>query len=107
MYFVTKNVENIDEMPDSIKIIKSYAFWGCNNLENIVLKNGIEELGPAAFYNMKKLTRVEIPSSIKSIQSTAFTGAVNLKEIIIHKKKGEITGAPWGAVYGDRAITYI
>lgn len=55
---------------------------------------------------MPKLTSIEIPSSIKSISSGAFVNVQNLTNIIIHKKKGEITGSPWGAVYGERVITY-
>ena len=104
--FVTKEVKNIDDLPETVKIIGNYALWGCKNLENIVLKSGIEEIGYGAFYYMPKLTSIEIPSSIKSISSGAFVNVQNLTNIIIHKKKGEILGAPWGAVYGERVITY-
>ena len=32
--------------------------------------------------------------------------ANNLKEIRIHKKRGEVTGDPWGCIYGDKAIIW-
>ena len=40
------------------------------------------------------------------MSSATFKSANNLTEIIIHKKRGEVAGEPWGAVYGTRVITY-
>ena len=55
--------------------------------------------------SMKNISAL-IPSSVESISSNCFNYSLNLKEIIIHKKKGEITGSPWGCVYGDRGVTW-
>lgn len=32
--------------------------------------------------------------------------AENLSEVIIHKEKDEISGSPWGNMFGDRAIIW-
>ena len=52
------------------------------------------------------IKKIEIANTIQEIGTNAFGRSNNLTEIIIHKKRGEISGEPWGAVYGTRVITY-
>ena len=106
LYFVSKSATDILDFPDTIEYIYNHAFSYCNNLKEIILKDGIKSLGYSVFYSCNNLEKVEIPSSIISIESGAFYTANNLTEIIIHKKRGEISGEPWGAVYGTRVIQY-
>ena len=64
-----------------------------------------EKIG-RSFNSCNSLTKIEIPNSIKEINNACFEGANNLKEIRIHKKRGEVTGDPWGCIYGDKAIIW-
>ena len=106
LYFVSKSATDILDFPDSIEYIYNYAFSYCNNLKEVILKDGLKSIGYYGFYVCDNLEKVEIPSSIEKIENNAFSNAKKLTNIIIHKKRGEISGEPWGAVYGTRVITY-
>lgn len=105
MYQATDNDLIIDE---DTKIIGSYAFYGQMSLKNIVLPNGIKTIKEYAFIGMPELMKIEIPSSIQEIKENVFSdNTKKLEEIIIHKEEGSITGAPWGAVKGMRAVKWL
>ncbi len=53
-------------------------FYGCTNLTEIVLPQGITSIGKKAFYNCKNLTEFTIPSSVTSVGENAFSGCVCL-----------------------------
>ena len=106
LYFVSKSAIDILDFPNTIEYINVYAFGFCNKLEEIILKDGIKNISNYAFYYCDNLKKVELPSSVEKINVNAFSRAKNLTNIVIHKKRGEIEGEPWGAVYGTRVITY-
>ena len=102
------------EIPEKVEIegakvivteIFNNAFHNQSNMTNIQLPNKIEKIN-LSFNYCNGLTKIEIPSSIKEISSSCFNDANNLKEIRIHKKRGEVTGDPWGCIYGDKAIIW-
>ena len=101
----TKNLENI-EIPSGVKEIERYAFSSRTSLKNIIFPNTIEKIGNLSFDSCTNLTQIEIPSSVTSIGTNCFRNTNNLKKIIINKEKGSISGAPWGNMYGDRAIEW-
>lgn len=82
-----------------------YAFHARSNLESIIIPNTVTKIG-TSFANCNKLTKIEIPSSVTEIGTGCFGNCTNLTEIIVHKKKGEISGSPWGCIYGERAIKW-
>ena len=101
---VITNNEEI-EIPYGIEVIGNYAFHSCINLKNVVIPNTVKKI-INSFNYCSALERIEMPSSIESISSDCFYNSLNLKEIVIHKKKGEITGSPWGSIYGDRGVIW-
>ena len=105
LYFVSKNAANINDFPSTIEVLYYYSFYNCDNLEEIILTSKIKQINASAFSNCGKLKKVEIPNTIEKIEG-CFSESNNLTEIIIHKKRGEISGEPWGAVYGARVIKY-
>ena len=106
LYWVSKLSSSVDDIPSTIEQVKARAFANCKYLTEVIFNENIKVIEDRIFAGSNNLTRVEIPSSIEKISSYAFTNTNNLTEIIIHKKRGEITGEPWGAVYGTRVITY-
>ena len=106
LYWCSKNADNINDLPETIEILEKYSFYLCSNLKEVILNLGIKEVRQSCFGNCSKLEKVEIPNTVEKIYSYVFEESSNLTEIIIHKKRGEITGEPWGAVYGTRVITY-
>ncbi len=62
---------NID--PD-FTYIGARAYYGCVNLESVVIPEGVTRIGESAFAMCPKLSYVSIPSSVKTIEPGAFAG---------------------------------
>lgn len=60
-------------------ILVSYV----GNEDNVVIPNGITEIGADAFWSYTKLTSVTIPNSVKSIGEYAFQGCTSLTSVTI------------------------
>ena len=48
------------KIPDSVKTIGKFAFWGCEFLEYVTIPNSVEEIGALAFWGCEKLD-VKLP----------------------------------------------
>ena len=59
------------------------AFWGCNNLKEIVIQDGADhiEIGSGAFEFCSRLERITIPESMVDIEGFSFDESWKLKEI--------------------------
>ena len=63
--------------------ILSGAFWGCKNLKNIVIGNGVTNIASKAFSSCQNLTRVIIVNGITNIGYDMFFGCESLTNITI------------------------
>ena len=99
-YEIPSKVEGIE-----VKEIANYAFHTQSKMTNIRLPNTIEKIG-RSFNLCSSLQSIEIPSSIREINTSCFSNATNLKKVIIHKQRDDISGSPWGCIYGDKAIIW-
>lgn len=61
-------VEILDET-----IISYGAFYNCEEIIEIILNEGVTEIGEYAFYNCYNLTSIEIPSTVTFIGNNAFS----------------------------------
>lgn len=59
-------------IPNSVKRIKEYQFFGFNNIKVIKIQNGAETIGPHAFAYCQSLENVLIPDSVTNIELYAF-----------------------------------
>ena len=59
-------------IPDGVTEIGDEAFRGCENLLFVRIPDGVTHIGGSAFERCKKLTRVSVPDSLKSIGDRAF-----------------------------------
>lgn len=59
------------------------AFWGNNNIEEILMYDGVEGIDGAAFYNCTALEKITLSSSITEISVDCFYGCKNLKTVEI------------------------
>lgn len=100
---VSKNA-NTYIIPKTVTEIENNAFYDCTRMTSISLPNGITRIGSSAFYNCTALNEITIPSSVTAIGADAFVYCSNLTKININKENGTISGSPWGAQYGNRAI---
>lgn len=70
-------------MPDSVLDVGKYAFWGCQNLEKVVLNNNISALSGYSFSNCRSLKTIEIPYSLSTIDAKAFEDCISLTEVTL------------------------
>ncbi len=67
-----------------------------NSIEEIILEDGIENIGNYAFFYTFNLETVVIPESVKSIGKSAFMGCENLKNITIPENVTSIGDGAFG-----------
>ena len=84
-------VEKID-IPFGVKSIEDYAFFDCENLNNVTISDSVTEIGSRAFYDCSKLDSLIIPDTVTNIGEGAF---YNVPLVIYN---GSATGSPWGAI---------
>lgn len=70
-------------IPSKIKKLGKTMFYNCHSLQDITLPAGLEVLGEYAFYGCHKLPDITLPSSLKTLQSSTFYGCKSLKRISI------------------------
>lgn len=70
-------------MPDTVTDVERYAFWGCQNLEEVVLSSNLYLIPEYAFSNCRDLRSVSIPYSVRKIGAKAFEDCTQLGRISI------------------------
>ena len=71
------------EIPAGVASIENYAFYRCNNLENVTFAEGsqLTSIGDRAFQGCSSLTSIEIPAGVASIEDYAFYVCSNLESV--------------------------
>ncbi|MBE6752415.1 MAG: hypothetical protein E7556_07805 [Ruminococcaceae bacterium] len=70
-------------LPDSVESIGDYAFDICVSLKTINIPNNVETIGKGAFYNCSELTNLTIGDSVTDIGESAFLGCKSLSNVTI------------------------
>ena len=65
-------------IPDSVKTVGAYAFYGCTNLESATIPSSVTAIKAATFYGCTNLKEITIPASVTKIAANAFNGCENL-----------------------------
>ena len=81
---------SIYDMPDSIKYVDNYAFWGSKNLEKVYVSPNVETITPYDFAYCSGLRYIYLPSSVKRIEEYAFRDCKNLQYIYTEGKKVKV-----------------
>ena len=79
------------EVPFTVQRIENYSFYECTNLEKLILRDGIKQIGGFSISHVNKLTNVEIPASVDSIRSDAFTYDPALRSINVNSGNTKYT----------------
>lgn len=66
-------------------IIDDFEYINNENLEEVIIKEGMTHIGERAFENCKNLKKITLPSSLQYIGPGAFIGCENLEEIVLPK----------------------
>jgi hypothetical protein len=84
LYFLCPgSQETIYEMPSTVNEISKYAFWGCENIEEVYLSTSMEEIPAYSFTNCTSLKKINFPYNITSIDMKAFAYCIGLTEVTI------------------------
>lgn len=100
--FYKSQVENVI-IPDTIKVISEYAFYGANKVKEISLPEQLELIETGAFSGCWSLIKMIIPKTVKEIQSSSFSGCLSLKHIQI---KGSATKASESMIQSKNSIGF-
>ena len=93
-------------IPNTVTEIGKSAFYYCNKMTSITIPDSVTTIGTEAFEGCSSLKEITIPQSVTSIGADAFIYCGNLTAINIKGTANRISGAPWGAQYGNRAINW-
>ena len=85
----------IYHVPNTVKTIKSYAFFG-NTLSSLYLSEEITTIEAYAFCNCSKLKTIIIPESVTKMPLSAFDGCRNIESLIIPESAASGTTALFG-----------
>ena len=101
------NGELVTELviPDGVKEIKNYTFYGCSGLTSVVIPNSVTSIGNSAFRSCTGLTSITIPNSVTSIGNSAFRSCTGLTSITIPNSVTSIGGAAFYYCTGLTSVT--
>jgi len=85
---------NLEEViiPNSVEQIGNFAFYGCKNLRELILGYSLTEIGEYAFADCISLKGLIIPNTVNYIGNSAFQNCVNMKCLSIENGVGRISG---------------
>ena len=114
IFFPKDNPSKEYTIPDSVKIISDYAFYGCLNLKSIMLSDRNISIGESAFYDCTNLTDVYFSGSADDwakIDIGNYNGCLNGANIHYnyspheHSYTEEITKQPTCTEEGEKIFT--
>ena len=74
------------DVPEGIKYIGAFAFYGCTNLKNVTLPDTVKIIREKAFCNCISLEEIILPNSLERIENGAFLNCKSLKNIKLPEK---------------------
>ena len=98
-----KVIENVI-IKEGVSNIGKDAFRGCSSLTNIEIPEGVTSIGGNTFYECSSLTNIEIPEGVTSIGYSAFKGCSSLTNIKIPEG---VTSIGWYAFSRCSSLTNI
>ena len=84
LYLNGNEVNNL-VVPDGVTGIGAYSFYNCKSITSVEIPNTVTSIGNQAFYNCSGLTSLTIPESVTSVGGAALEGA-KLRNIVIKAK---------------------
>ena len=77
-------------VPDGVKVIDSYAFFGLENVESVELPDSVETIGKNSFANSLKLKSVKLSEKLDAIGPYAFRYCTALADITLPESVNHI-----------------
>lgn len=104
VYACARNTKGEVNIQDGTEVIESYAFYGCNNIETVMIPDSVKEIGVGAFKGCRNLQYVRLGKGIKKIRENCFYLCKNLQTVDCD---GDIEYIGPTAFFGCRSLTQI
>ena len=88
-FYGTKALESIN-IPDSVTNIGTDAFGECSGLKEVVIPDSVTSMGEAVFYKCTSLEKVKLSVNITSPNPAVFQYCSSLKEVVLPDKLNSI-----------------
>ena len=92
-------------IPNSVKSIRGYAFYGCSGLTSVTIPNSVTSIDGHAFCLCSGLTSVTIPNSVTTIGSGAFSSCSGLTSVSIGNSVTSIGESAFRSCKGLTSVT--
>lgn len=92
-------------IPEGVSEIGERAFYSCLSLETVVLPKSLKKIGKMAFSSCHSLKQIEIPEGVEEIDNNAFDGTRNLKEVHLPDSLKKVDQFIFGVVGGSPYAT--
>lgn len=92
------------EIPNSVKSIIEWAFYGSTNLTNVTIPNSVTNIENYVFYQCTGLTSIIIPSSLGEMNREIFSGCTSLASVTI---QNGVTSIGDGTFRGCTSLTNV
>ena len=86
-FYEKDNIEKVI-IQNGVNIIETAAFYKCTSLKEIVLPNSLNIIKDYAFYNCRSLKEINIPDNVTSLWENVFQNCTSLRSAYISKKIG-------------------
>lgn len=86
------------------RLVASRAFYNCDKIKSVTMRNGVEYINTEAFYSCGSLEAVKLSASLKIIEDSSFANCTALMNISIPESVAAIEGK---AFYGCDSLTEI
>ena len=100
---ITKEV-TIVRFHSSVTEVRQNMFAECEQLNKVVLNEGLQKIGGGAFSYCSKLENINLPSSLIEIDSNVFEDCEELKKVVLNEGLQKIG---YGSFYGCRKLEHI
>ena len=90
--FYGKQMFTTLDLPEAVKVIESFAFFGCSELRYARLA-GVTEIGDDAFSDCHSFRYILLPKTLKDLGASVFSKSISLKNVYYLG-----TAAEWGSV---------
>ncbi|HOO06590.1 MAG TPA: leucine-rich repeat protein [Ruminococcus sp.] len=77
---------------------------GSNEVEKVIIEDGVETIGSSAFSSFSKLTEVQIPDSVTYIGSNAFAYCYDLDEVLIPNAECDLASGSDNCIVSNTTI---